>query len=403
MKGGHNLEPMKDVGMVITWGLLYMDIDMQKKLSKKEKDYLICGIDSLVKIFKNHPDSFLEDEDFHPLTFWILSKPGEIWWFCHLSRIGHIIDSFRSTKGFETIEQRLRNSGSFFGALAEIETAALLQDCGAKVEFLKPTEKRTGDLVITYQDETIYVEVTTLEPTDEEWIQYQRMLRLHFSLRHEQGIDCALRVSKKLSGKRVTEYMNNIRKGIEDVTSGVETIVEYQDAFVEYIIALSEMKHIVDAWRLARRLAANIALSYPAVQPKTAQRIRQRLMNKSFHQMDPDKPWIFHLSLVPHVLQWALNPVEVTRNIEDLLEDQSHLLLSIVSSWNEGTEKDLRSCEKISNSYFQVRGICSKRVDSILLTPNKYSKFNHMMPKLIDLMRKICSVEDNYSRKVKIR
>ncbi|MFW9889822.1 MAG: hypothetical protein ACFFER_16660, partial [Candidatus Thorarchaeota archaeon] len=372
------MEPMKDVGMAVIWGLHYMDIESQKKLTRKEKDYLIQGVDSLVKMFKDHPDSFLEDKELHPLTFWILSKPGEIWWFCHLARIGHIIDSFRNTQGFETVEQRLRNSRFFFGALAEIETAALLRDCGATVEFLKPTEKRTADLIIAYQDKAIYVEVTTLEPTDEEWIQYQRMLRLHFSLRHEPGIDCALRANQKLSGKRVTEYMKNIRKGIEDVTSGVDPIVEYQDEFVEYIITLSEMKHIVDAWRLARGLPANIALSYPAAQPKTGQRIRQRLKNKSFHQMNPDKPWIFHLSLVPHVLQWALNPVEVTRNIEDLLEDQSHLLLSIVSSWNEGTEKDIRSCEKISNSYFKVRGICSKRVDSILLTPNKYSKFKDM-------------------------
>jgi len=390
--------------MAIIWGLHYMDIENQKKLTRREKEYLIRGHDSLVQIFKDHPDSFLEDEDFHPLTFWILSKPGEIWWLCHLARIGYIIDSFRNAKGFETIEQRLRNSKSFFGALAEIETAALLQDCGAKIEFLKPTEKRTGDLIIKYRDETIYVEVTTLEPTDEEWIQYQRMLRLHFSLRHEQGIDCALKVSQKLSGKRVTEYMNNIRKGIEDVTSGVESILEYQDEFVEYIIAPSEMKHIVDAWRLARGLAANIALSYPAVQPKTAQRIRHRLKNKSYHQMDSDKPWIFHLSLVPHILQWALNPVEVAKNIEDLLEDQSHLLLSIVSSWNEGTEKDVRSCEKISNSYYRVRGICSKRVDSILMTPNKYSKFkDDMIPKLVDFMREICSIEDNYTTKIKIR
>ncbi len=395
---------MKDVGMAIIWGLHYMDIKRQKKLTRKEKDYLIRGHDCLVKIFKDHPDSFLEDADFHPLAFWMLLKPGEIWWLCHLARIGHIIDSFTNTKGFETIEQRLRNSKSFFGALAEIETAALLQDCGATIEFLKPTEKRTGDLIITFNGATIYVEVTTLEPTDEEWIQYQRMLKLQFSLRHSQDIECALKVNRKLSNTRVREYMKNIRKGIRDVVSGIESVLEYQDDFVEYIIAPKEMKHIVVAWRLARGLPADIALSYPVVQPKTAERIRQRLKNKSYHQMDSDKPWIFHLSLVPHVLQWALNPAEVTKNIEDLLEDQSHLLLSIISSWNEGTEKDLRSCEKVSNSYFRVRGICSKRVDSILMTPNKYSKFkDDMMPKLVELMREICSVEDRYSNKVKIR
>ncbi len=380
-----------------------MDIEMQKKLTRKEKDFLTRGLDCLVKVFKDHPDSFLEDTDLHPLAFWILLKPGEIWWFCHIARIGHMIDSFANTKGFETIEQRLRNSRSFFGALAEIETAALLQDCGATVEFLKPTEKRTGDLVITFQEETIYVEVTTLEPTDEEWIQYQRMLKLHYSLMHGQNIDCALKVNEKLSGKRVKEYMNNIRKGIGDVASGIESVLEYQDNFVEYIITPKELKHIVVAWRLARGLAANIALSYPAVRPKTAQRIRQRLKNKSYHQMDSDKPWIFHLSLVPHVLQWALNPIEVSKHIEDLLEDQSHLLLSLVSGWNEGTECDVRSCEKISNSYFRVRSVCSKRLDSILMTPNKYSKFKDMMPKLIELMREICSADDSYSRRVKIR
>jgi hypothetical protein len=109
------------------------------------------------------------------------------------------------------------------------------------------------------------------------------------------------------------------------------------------------------------------------------------------------------LSLVPHVLQWTLNPFEVTKHIEDLLEDQSHLLLSLISGWNEGKENEERSCEKVSNSYFRVKNLCSKRVDSILMTPNKYSKFKDMMPKLIDLMREICTADDSYSKRVKIR
>jgi len=380
-------------GMLMT--LFFSDIDLPKGISQKKRRFVQHGLKCLYWAFADNLDSISQDD--HPLGWWLMLKPGEFWWKCHLARIGIMIDSFSNNEGFEGIKKRLYIPREFFGALTEIETAAMLIESGAKVQFLKPTEKRTGDLLVSFDEKNIYVEVTTLAQSPDVALQFERMTKLRYSTIIVPEIDSAIKVRKRLSEKRTEEIIQNIRDGTIKVQNGVKPFIEYIDDYVEYMIAKKSVGNLVNSWRYARGLPQDIAIVYPGIHDNVSRRIRARLQSKSLHQMDPEKPWLFHLGLIPHITQQRQKPETIIEYIGELLEDQGHVLLCLISGWFEEKTTDKVACRKVLHSVIRERTICSRRDEELLMIPNRYSKFKDLRPLVVNLVNTMCSAKDAYS------
>ncbi len=365
----------------MNWNELTQEIHSLEEIQSSEKERILSGWNVLEDCLGT---GWFDDEAASSNHPWIQEFKNKAPWVkAGFGIFGERISMLSDVEGVGCVIEKLKKSDQVISAQAEINAAWKLKSAGLDFEFFEythpPQEKKSVDLRVIIDSQTVSVEVTVPRVGHNYSIQMNNCSRLSRALTHPD-VCAGMIIFNSLSNL----WTENLESRIEDsIKKAIERqrMVEFRDYhFAEFCIAPKKLKFQVDEWKKRREMEPNTNLRSDYLDMNWGRRLH-RIVQDKCKQFETESPGIVYMEGIPFSTWFGNRPQPwnfTQADIQMASTENSDLLFVAIGGLGYGSGLSVHNVDYQGRNYVSNCHILLELYEENWVLTNPFHKWTNL-------------------------